>query len=216
MNIFLGYLFTYIYIFFIIFFAKYIKEKFYLSEEFSRKMVHIFVSFAWIIMIHYFSNTWHLVVPPITFIILNYISYKKNIFSAIERKNNDSFGTVYYPISMTILSTITILDLNFIAPYGIGLFCMAIGDGFAPYFGSKYKSFKFINNKTIFGIFIVFISALFISIIFSNIYNLPFNIYDAFIIAIFSSIFEFIGLKGLDNLFLPIGSAIVAYILLFI
>ncbi len=214
MRILLGYLFTYIYIFFILISADKLKRKYKLSVEFSRKYVHVFVSFAWIIMIYFFHSSWHLMIPPITFVILNYISYKNNLFSAMERINNKSLGTVYYPISMLILSIITVLNSDFTASFGIGLFIMAIGDGLAPYFGSIKQKYKFNNNKTILGIITVFVSALFISVIFSNIYNLPLNIFDVLIISISSSILEFVGLKGYDNLLLPLGSAIISYLLI--
>ena len=104
---------------------------------------------------------------------------KKNLFSVMERKlNNNSLGTVFYPISMFVLSILAIIDSKFIAPFGIGLFCMAIGDGLAPFFGENKNNFKFSNKKTLQGSFVVFISSVIIIILFSIIYNLPLNYFD--------------------------------------
>jgi len=219
MKILLGYILVYTYLFGLLFVVDLLQKKTKCSIEVSRKLVHIFVSVTWIIMIHFFGYTWHLVVPPITFVILNYVSYKKDIFSAMERhdKKNNSMGTVYYPISVLVLSVLTVIDNDFIAPYGIGLFCMAFGDGLAPFFGQRYKSYKFkiFNaNKTLFGTLTVFICSIIVVVIFSLYYSLPITLFEIFIVAISGTILELVGKKGIDNLLLPIGTAIVTYLLI--
>ncbi|MDD3341453.1 MAG: hypothetical protein PHN72_04630 [Bacilli bacterium] len=215
MQILLGYIFTYLFIFGILLFTDILKKKTKCTDETSRKIVHIFVSFTWIIMIYFFKNTWHLLIPPITFVILNYISYKKNIFKMMERTESPSLGTVYYPISMVLLSILTIIDIRFIAPYGIGLFCMAIGDGLAPYFGQKFKSYKFkifSNQKTLYGTLTVFLCSLLIINLFTFYYHLPLSVVEIILLSLFSALLEWIGTKGLDNLFLPVGIALLSYL----
>ena len=221
MKILFGYVFTYIYIFSILFLIDILKKKFKCSEETSRKLIHILVSLSWIIMFYCFENTWHLMIPPITFVILNYISYKKDLFSMMERKDKskNSFGTVYYPMSMVVLSICSMVDKRFLLPCGIGMFCMAFGDGLAPYFGQKFKSYAFKllgNSKTLFGSLTVFICSLIVAIIFSLLFNLNFGISEILLISLCSTIFELIGIKGLDNIILPIGVAIVSYIFIII
>lgn len=219
MKILLGYIFVYAYLFGLLLLIGILQKKANLSSESSRKLVHIFVSFTWFIMICFFGYTWHIIIPPITFVILNYISYKKGIFSMMERndKENDSLGTVYYPISVLILSILTIIDNRFVAPYGIGLFCMAFGDGLAPFFGQRYRSYKFKifnSEKTLFGILTVFTCSLIISTVFALYYNLHISILELLLIAVMSALLELIGTKGIDNLLLPIGTAIITYLLI--
>lgn len=217
MKILFGYVFTYFFIFGVLFITSLLKRKLNCSDETSRKIVHIFVSFTWIIMIYFFGDSWHLIVPPATFVILNYLSYKKDTFKMIERKNKSkaSLGTVYYPISMVILSILTIIDKRFIVPYGIGMFCMAFGDGLAPYFSQKYKSYEFKIlglKKTVSGTLTVFLCSLLVILAFTLCFNAPLSILAIIIISLSASILELIGTEGLDNLTLPIGTAILSYL----
>ena len=217
MKIVLGYALTYIYIFGVLLLTNILKKKKNYSDETSRKIVHVLVTFNWIIMIYFFSDTWHLIIPPVTFLILNYISYKKDIFKVMELndKKNNSLGTVYYPISTIILSVLTVIDSRFIAPYGIGMFCMGLGDGLAPYFGHKFKSHVFRifgHEKTLYGSLTVFIFSILASIIFTLYFNLPLTIIEIIVISFIGSVLELIGVKGLDNLFLPLGTAILSYL----
>ena len=118
-----GYIFTYLYIFLLIGLTSLIKNK----GELSRKIIHIGVTFYYVIAYKYFGNTIHIIVPPITFIIINYISYKKTLFKSMEREKSP--GTIYYAISVFILALITYFKSEFYPYFGIGLFIMGLGDG---------------------------------------------------------------------------------------
>ncbi|MDD2409655.1 MAG: hypothetical protein PHD03_02935, partial [Bacilli bacterium] len=149
-----GYILTYFYLFLIIYISKILNEKFKIDKKYTRKFVHIFVSFVWIIMYCYFKDSYHIIIPPLTFILINYISYKKDIFKGMEEK--ESLGTIYYPISIFIMALLTYLNNEFYPYYAVAIFCMAFGDGIAPILANKYKSKVIYNNKTIFGTLTVF------------------------------------------------------------
>ena len=72
------------------------------ASETSRKFVHIFVG-NWVFFTLYFTNVWAVVLIPSMFIIINNLSLKHNLIAAMER-DDDSLGTVYYAISLFILS----------------------------------------------------------------------------------------------------------------
>lgn len=74
----IGYILTYTYISLVIIITELIKRKYSLKNEISRKIIHIMVGLSWFIMIYFFSFTYHLMIPPLTFIFINYISYKTN------------------------------------------------------------------------------------------------------------------------------------------
>lgn len=218
MNIFWGYVLTYAWVFLILIVTSALKSVFHLSDEGSRKIVHITVSFAWVAMYFYFGATWHLLIPPLTFVVLNYISYKKDIFAAMEREQKDSasLGTVYYPISMVVLSLLSLLDRNFLIPYGIGMFCMAFADGLAPIFGRiKQGNLPLCGGRrTLYGSLTVFLLSFLVVAIMSAVFSLPLLWYEELLLAFCAAVLEFVGMKGFDNLTLPIGTGVLTWLFL--
>ena len=205
-----GYILTYLYLILIIFISQILNEKLKINKIYTRKFVHIFVSFVWFIMYYYFKGTFHIIIPPLTFIMINILSYKKNIFKGMEEEK--SLGTIYYPISVFLMALLTYLNSNLYPFYGIALFCMALGDGLAPIIAKKFKSIIIYNNKTIFGTLAVFIISLLVTILFNIYFKLDFHILKILLIALSTTLLELIGVKGLDNLFLPIGLFIILII----
>ncbi len=206
MDIFFGYLYTYAYVFFIILVSNIFKK-----EESSRKFIHIFVAFAWFIMNHYFKTSIHMIIPPISFIIINYISYKKNIFKTMERKKDNTLGTVYYAVSMSIMAIITYFYNDFLTCYALGLFIMALGDGLAPIVAKAFKSNVIYNNKTLAGSITIFVvcTILFVLTIKTT------NYFYLVLCALFCTFIELYSKKGIDNILLPLASSFLVYILFF-
>ncbi len=99
----IGIIISYIFVFIIIGLAKLVEEK---GKEASRKFIHIFLGFWWCLAMYFFDNVWFASFVPATFIIINYISIKKDVIKVMERDDNhkDGFGTVYYAISLFILT----------------------------------------------------------------------------------------------------------------
>ena len=73
MNV-LGIIVSYVYIGIIVISAKVFNKK---GTEFSRKFIHIMLGNWWLIAMYFFTNVWAAMFVPITFVIINYISYKK-------------------------------------------------------------------------------------------------------------------------------------------
>ena len=206
-----GYLYTYLYLILILILSYFLSEKLNVQKMITRKIVHIMVTFCWIIMNNFFHYSIHMIIPPLSFIGLNYLSYKLNIFKGIE--DGKSNGTIYYPISVFIMSLMTYLNNNLAPAYAIGLFSMGLGDGLAPLIAKYVKSKKIINNKTITGTLTVLIVCSIVSLTFSAYYNLNYNIFYILFIGIAASLIELIGTKGLDNLFLPLGMFFIVILL---
>lgn len=218
MNIFLGYLLTYLYLFGILGLTGLLKKLFNISDNSSRKIVHVMVSFAWIIMFYFFKYTIHNIIPPITFVIINYISYKKDTFKMMEihDKEDKSLGTVYYAISILIMALISVLHNKYMLPYAIGLFCMSFGDGFAAIVGRFFEKYniKLINKKTLFGSLTSFILSFIVIFIINCYFNINYSLIVMIIIALSSSLLELISPKGTDNLTVPIITSFIAYLFL--
>ena len=81
------------------------------GKEASRKFIHIMLSNWWIIAMIFFKDAIVASILPALFIVINYLSYKKGIISVMERdegeENKESMGTVYYAVSLFILTLIT-------------------------------------------------------------------------------------------------------------
>ena len=86
MNNILGVVVSYLYIALVMVGAKVFQKR---GEEISRKFVHIMLGNWWIIAMYFFTNVWFAAFVPATFVIINYVSYKKNLFLLVH--NNMSF-----------------------------------------------------------------------------------------------------------------------------
>ncbi len=210
MKIFLGYTLTYLYLILILAIISFIEKKKLISSLTSRKLIHIFVGLSWFIMIYFFNTSYHLIIPPATFIILNYYTSKKGLMKSMSQ--NGSYSTVYYAISFAFLAGITVINSKFLPYYGLGVLAMTLGDGLAPFIGKIFPKKIGHSSKTYGGVLTVFLSTVLIATLINLTFNIPLNIFKILIIAITSSILEFFGGK-FDNLTLPIGVSLLAYIL---
>lgn len=202
-----GYIYTYLYIFLVLGIASLVYKKG--NGGITRKIIHIGVAFFYVFFYKYFKTSIHIIIIPLTFIILNYISYKKNILKSMEEENSP--GTVYYAVSSFIMAIITYLYPDFYPYFGIGLFVMAFGDGFAPLIGKSIKSKKIYGDKTLAGTITVFLISIIVVIVFDKIFGINYKIYEIIIIGIWSGLLEILGKKGIDNLSLPLGIALISW-----
>jgi len=217
MNI-LGIIVSFIFIFLIIGVSTFLTNKKILSGEGSRKFIHIGVANWWIIaMIFFDSPLWAAVVPAL-FIIINYISYKKQIFKAMERGGEKSdLGTVYYAISLFVLSIVTFWEgMN---PYvgAMGILIMGYGDGFAAVIGKKYGKHKFEvmgGQKSLEGATVMFVVSFVVAFIIAQLAGgssllLPLSL------AMIATLVELFSPYGTDNLTVPFITSLSYYFLWF-
>ena len=100
-------------------------------------------------------------------------------------------------------------------PFGIGVFCTSLGDGFAGVFGQiKRYNRNIYDSKTLLG----FLSCLFFSFISAlgvcHMHGIKINVWYAFLIASFAASLELFAKKGIDNITVTIGSAFLSYLFL--
>ncbi len=192
------------------------------NEEISRKIIHIFVG-NWILLSPFFENIFVAAGIPFSFIIINFLSVQYNLIPSMEREGDKkSYGTVYYAISLLILTIIAHYTGLWTISI-IGVLIMAYGDGLAALIGEKYgkNSLRMESSKTVQGSLVVLISAILITFIVATI-NKPslslklifINLVIATLTGIFSMYIEISGKNGFDNISLPIGSGIFAGLLI--
>jgi len=184
-----------------------------INAEYSRKVIHIMLSIFYFIALLYFTEWYFACFGPFVFIFVNYFSVKYRYIKLMlrnqkkfENGGQEDYGTVYYAISLTLL---TMYSWKINKPE-IGLcpfLSMAIGDGFACVFGSCIKSPTFIifeSKKSLVGCFTMFFSCFLIYEIFFLYFDINKGIIKAFFMGIISMILEMISPYSTDNLTVPI------------
>lgn len=211
MNNILGIIVSFIFIGVIIATAK-VFEKW--GQEASRKYIHIALCNWWLIAMYFFDHPIWASIVPFCFVIINYISYKKDLIKVMERKKQNGLGTVYYAISLLILTIATFGVYHNLTIGLVAVFVMGYGDGFAAIVGQKIKSKEYkIGNTTktiagsitMFSITLVIVS---IALLGSSLWILK-----ALIVSSIITIVEAISIKGTDNLTVPLVTAL-SYIII--
>lgn len=219
MNNIWGLIVSYVFIFLVIGISTVLQKKNVLKDEGARKFIHIGVAHWWIIAMVFFDNVYFAIIPPITFIILNYASYKMNLIKSMERGGKGNLGTVYFPISLLILVLLTFTDVIGASTYigAIGILIMGYGDGLAAVIGKKYGKHPLAFGKSLEGSITMFIVSFLVTFVILIRYgSLASAVLVGLGVAIAGTVIELFTPKGLDNLTVPLGTAILAFILLLI
>ena len=210
---------TIAFVFVVIGIAEVIRRSFSLSSNFTRKVIHVGVG-NWIFLWPFAFDHWYaILVPPALFVVLNYVSYRRELFKAMERKEKaGGLGTVYYAITLTIIAPIAMfLGVSWIAASAIML--MAWADGLADPIGRRFGKHKYHvagSTKSVEGslaFFLIGVCAVAATVMFFGAFstlpavNIPIF---ALSIAALGTLIEAISPAGTDNLTVPIVSFIVA------
>jgi len=146
----LGLILSYAFLGVVIAFGIFLKNRFGISSESMRKIVHIGVSNWWFLNLYYFTSLGWAVVGPICFIVVNSLftlfNWGKHI-GLDDRKRN--WGLVYFPVTLLLLvigmhqGVFTPLEAT------IAVMVMGWGDGLAAMVGSKWgrKKIKTLNKS---------------------------------------------------------------------
>lgn len=206
MNNVIGIAVSYLFIFIIMILAKFFKKT---GKETSRKFIHIMLCNWWFIAMYFFDNWIWAAFVPATFVVINFISYKKNLIGVMERERSEEegLGTVYYAITLLILA-ITTFAMKRPELGLLPVLIMGYGDGMAAVVGKtipskKYKVGK--TTKTIAGSLTMFIIS-FITLALSFwVLGISFGLVKALVMAIILTLLEGIAGKGTDNLLVPLS-----------
>lgn len=94
---------SYIYVFAVIMGGEGLRRWRRYSVDFTRKFIHVGVG-LWIIgTVALFRNRYLAMIPPLSFVLINYISYRREMFKAMETGESGNLGTVYFPLSFAVL-----------------------------------------------------------------------------------------------------------------
>lgn len=194
------------------------------ASENSRKLVHILVG-NWVFVTPYFTSLWAVILVPAVFVVVNSLSLKYKLIPAMER-DDDSLGTVYYAISMLVLSLgAFVLDWPLLS--FVGLLTMAYGDGFAAITGARWnrtRPFAMAPNKTLSGTLTVAIAgfvftigsiAVFEGAALSTTGGIARVLLIALLTGSLGAYAELVGRRGCDNITLPLTTGLTASLLFY-
>ena len=194
---------------FLIFFISIVFKKFNEdSKEIVRKIIHIgigpLIPFAQFLKID--QNSALIFTGIISLMVL--INYKYKLFPTIEDVERKSYGTLFYCLSLFILIYV-FWDKD---PYALitGFFIMTFGDGLAGLIGKSFASKNWIflkQKKSVLGTLTMFLTSAII--VCSTGYAQQKNFYfNNFTIAFLATVLEQFSVLGIDNLIVPISSAL--------
>lgn len=214
-----GLVLSYVFVFGIIGLGEIARKLLGLKEEFTRKFIHIGVG-HWIFLAIAFFGSWKwAIIPPATFILLNYLSYRATLFKSMEIGEKSNLGTIYYPVSLLVLVAVFFsLDSRYIA--AVGIMAMAWGDGMAAIIGLHFGRLSFFvgdRKKSLEGSCAMF-SFSFISIFVALLLLSPYSgftlILKTLVTSLLATFLELVSIRGTDNLSVPILTSMIFYLLL--
>ena len=178
------------------------------SREVVRKIIHIgigpLIPIAQFLKINQNSA---LIFTGIVSLMV-FINYTYKLFPTIEDVERKSYGTLFYCLSLFILIYL-FWDKD---PYALiaGFFIMTFGDGVAGLIGKSFNSNSsiiFKQKKSLFGTLTMFLTSFIVvsSLGYAqqNTFNLNYST-----IAFFATLLEQFSVLGIDNLIVPIASAL--------
>lgn len=193
-------------------------EKFkILQGEYARKAIHIVVAHWWFIAMYFFVKPAEAAIVPALFIVINYFSFKKSWIKSMERNEDfKNLGTVYYAISLFVLA---IWSFGIERPEigGLGILIMGYADGLAAVVGKKWGRHPlkiFSEAKSVEGSLTAFVAALFVIIGFNTYFVMGYTFVEVMILASVATLLEAITPLGFDNLTVPIGISVLAYVMI--
>ncbi len=127
---------SYVFIFAVIGIAQLLLKAGLLDASATRKVVHIGVAHWWILAMLFIDDVGIALIGPVSFILINWVSYRRHVFAAMEHPEpRSNLGTVYFPIALTILVGLTWSGL-FPTWYGLAaILVLGWGDGLASIVG---------------------------------------------------------------------------------
>jgi len=227
----IGLILSYVYAFGLLFIVEAAGKHFSWTQNATRKIIHIGAG-LWVWAVIALFDHWAIgVIPFATFIILNYLFYKKQSFSQMDDEKS-SPGTVYFAVSITILfllfwRTDALIDRVQIAVAAI--MAMTLGDAFAAIVGQKWGrgAYSFLGaTRTLtgsaamllFSLLGIFISLYVIPGSFASpnsaVLSLQSTLFYSVLAACLATIAEGLSPAGTDNLSVPLISGLVLFLLI--
>jgi phytol kinase len=94
---------AFVYVFVAIGLGELLRRSLHLSQGFTRKFIHIAVGMISIPTVLMFKSLYWAIIPPLAFVVINYLDYRFGLIQAMMSSNRSNLGTVYFPISFAVI-----------------------------------------------------------------------------------------------------------------
>ncbi len=192
------------------------------SNEATRKFVHIAVGILVASTPFLLQSMWPMVILGTLFSVVNYVAVKRHLLTGMHGLERQTMGTVFYPMSFTIL-VLLLWQQNKMILF-VAMMIMAVADAVAAIVGENVKHpielDLGLEKKTVQGSLamlattFVIVSAsllLFPHSLSADVYRI---LWYSYVVAIIATGLELVSVNGSDNLTVPLGSAFALYYLL--
>jgi phytol kinase len=185
------------------------------SAEQSRKIVHIgtgnVIALAWLLQL----PAWVGITSAVLAGVITLISYWLPILPGVNSVGRQSYGTFFYAVSMG-LSIAIFWPLQHPEYAVLGILVMAWGDGLAAIIGQRWGRYPYKiwgNSKSLEGTATLMLVSYIVTTIVLYIAhgNLPIVWLVGIPVAIAAVFLESISQFGIDNITLPLGTALLAF-----
>jgi len=206
--------FSFIYVFAMIGIAEGLRKWRGYSVEFTRKFIHIAVGMWAYGTVLLFERRIFAIIPPLSFVFINAFSYWRGTFKAMETGEKGQLGTVYFPISFVAL-----VWLFWGRPHLLvaSLMPMTWGDALAAVLGRQIGRRRYTvagSTRSLEGSAVMFLVG-WVATVVSLVLLTPVSM-DlgaaagiAAVTALVAAIVEAVSPWGIDNLTVPVVSALV-------
>jgi len=191
-----------------------LRRSLHASREFTRKFIHIAVGMISVPTVIMFPSLGWAVIPPLAFVVINYLDYRYGVIQAMMSSNRSNLGTVYFPISFAAILALFWGDPARPATYPhlivAALMPMTWGDALAAIAGERWGQKRYTvlgSTRSFLGsatMFVVSALATFLALGAS-----PAAISVALVTALGATIAEAVSPWGIDNLTVPAVSALI-------
>jgi len=198
--------------------VEYIKRRFHISGEVSRKVVHMAIGLLCIFAPFEFRNHWLILGISSIFIAILLFSRKTNWLSSIHEIERKSLGAYLLPICI-YFTFMVYRYYDYDKIFYLPLIVVTISDPLASVAGMTWKRWLKQNgierkrkySKTVIGTITFFITALVSSILFlsaqPSFATKSHVFYLSIVVSILSTVVEAISYGGWDNITVPVTAA---------
>ena len=186
----------------------FIKYRFLLDPNNSRKIVHI-ASCVTVCTFPYTLSNSEIYLICFIFVIITSFTKYRNIFKSIHSVDRTTFGAEAYPIGV-LIATYCFLPLDRTA-FIYGMLVGGFSDSIASVIGKYYKYKEIIvfgQKKSLGGSLSFFTTTVIISYLFIFILGIELSIISILIIAFILTMAELVQTFGIDNVTIPILSGL--------
>lgn len=188
---------------------------FHAPLDITRKIVHVGVGMTALVITTFFRDWSVAIIGPLAFTAINYLSYRRKIFQGIELDEQGQLGTVYFPLSFAILTPLLWSRPELLAA---AFMPMTWGDATAAILGKRFGAHQF----SVFGqvssvegsiaMMVFGFTATALAFVAFGQPPAP-SMVTAFVVAVVAMAVEALSPNGIDNLSVPIISAVILLIL---